>query len=699
MAQGVLLDGSNVLEAVLEGEYWRVSYGFHSFASFHKDDWASKRVIVTQLAGMGVGKTLLARTFDIHRASIYSWQKGYGEGGVEALVNLKRGPELKLTEAVKDYIYALYKNLKGERKFREKIAEEVKKLYGVEVSRETIRVAVNERKAGEAEDAAAGDGGEGSEGMEEEPRGESVEVKHGGALLALPMLEKYGVEETVVDGVSSKGGRYGFKECVFSLLLLLGARLLRVEENIKHYDDELMGGLIGERRLPSLKTVRRVMGEATEEIGEKVEWMKGEYARKCLEEWGYEGAFYVDGHFMLYTGGERILFGYDPQRKRPEKGRTAYVVNTAGGRPIYEVLSDEFDDFKANIERIVDFLIDEAGVERPLMIFDRGGFGRECFERIEGKADFICWYDGKAAIPKEGEWGKVQVPHESNRYGEPEYVEHEWKEQVLEEGDEAGAGYRRMVFVKKGQKVSPAMTNVKEGSGEEVLLLLTRRWGAQENVFKELVIDGLDKIHSYAKAEYDAEYFRGEGLERERMMENPEYRKLEQEKRKLQNKRDLTLGRIAKKEKETGKAVKPTKKQREKLQEIERQLAEILSRLEYLPKEVRRIDHIKDNGMMRLSNEKKKYFDLLNFVAYNVRRDLAEIAGPIYGNNRDVHQLVLKILRLTTRVEYSGKDTKVVFVQQLKGKAAEALGEICRQASSVGYRTELFPGKLSFSVE
>ena len=208
MAQGVLLDGSKVLEAVLVGEYWQVSYGFHSFASFHKDDAASKRVIVTQLAGMGVGKTLLARTFDIHRASIYIWQEGYEQGGVEALVNLRKGPEPKVTEAIKDYIYALYKNLKGERKYREKIAEEVKKLYEVEVSREGIRRAVKEREAGEEEHGAGGNEGAESQGMEEEPWGESIEVKHGGALLALPMLQKYGVEETVVDGVSSKHGRY-----------------------------------------------------------------------------------------------------------------------------------------------------------------------------------------------------------------------------------------------------------------------------------------------------------------------------------------------------------------------------------------------------------------------------------------------------------------------------------------------------------
>jgi len=699
MAQGILLDKSNVLEVKVEDDYYRVSYGFHEFMSFRKDDAAAKRVIVVQLTLMGVGKVQIARAFDVHRSSIYFWKETYEEGGIEALVSLEKGPERKLTEAVKDYIYALHENLKGERKFRKKIAEEVKKLYGVEVSREGIRRAVNERKESD-QLRPAGDEGEPVFGSEEPELVEKpIVVKHGGALVALPLLQKYGVEEVLVDGVISRQGRYGFKECMLSLLLLLGARLLKVAENIKHYDDEMMGGLIGRRRLPSLKTVRRVMAEANGQIGGTVEWMKTAYALRCLQGWGYEGAFYIDGHFMLYTGGERILYGYNPQRRLAERGRTAYVVNTASGRPIYEVLSDGFDDFKANIEKIVDFLIEKAGVERPVVIFDRGGFGWESFERIEGKADFICWYDGKVAIPQAGKWKEVQVPHESNTYGEVQYVKHEWKQRVIEPGDESGRGYRRMVFIKKGRKVSPAITNMKEASGREVLLMLTRRWAAQENVFKELVIDGLDKIHSYGKDEYEKEYFEGEGIDAKRMMENPEHRKLHQEKRKLQNKRDLTLGRIALREKESGKTIKATNKQKERLDGIEERLKDIVERLAYLPKEVLRIDYIKDNGLMRLSNEKKKYFDLLNLVAYNLRQDMVEIAGPIYRNNRDVHQLVLKILRLTTTVEYGGRHTKVVFAQQLRGKAGEALKEICRQATSIGHKTELFPGKLTFGVK
>ena len=102
--------------------------------------------------------------------------------------------------------------------------------------------------------------------------------------------------------------------------------------------------------------------------------------------------------------------------------------------------------------------------------------------------------------------------------------------------------------------------------------------------------------------------------------------------------------------------------------------------------------------MVRLSNEKKKYFDLLNLIAYNLRRDMIEIIAPVYGNNRDVHQLVLKILRLMIRVEYEGSDTRVVFTETLKGKEKEALMELCRQATAVEHRASFFPGKLTFSV-
>jgi len=692
MAQGILLNKSETLEVKVEDGYFSVRYGFQRFAWFHTNDSAARRVIVVQLMDMGVEKTRIARAFNVDRSSMYLWKERYDENGIAGVLSLLKGRKPKITEAIKDYVYTLYKKLGKERGYKNRIIEEVKKLYEVEISREGIRRVVNERLAADEPKLCIEEAG--VEGVVEK---NPVIVKHGGTLLSLALLGKYGIEKLLVYGVKRREGRYGFKECVLSLLLLLGPRLLKVEENFKHYDDEMTGGLIGRKRLPSVKTVRRVIAEGCAQIGDDVERMKADYARTCLAVWGYEGPFYLDGHFMPYTGGERILYGYNPQRRLAEKGRTAYVVNTAGGRPIYEVLSDGFDDFRANIEKVVDFLIEELGVERPTVIFDRGGFSWEVFARIEGKADFICWYEGKASIPR-GKWKKVRVPLMSNTYGEVAYVEQGYKEQVIEDGDENGQSYRRMVFLKKGEKVSPAITNIKQVPGKEVLLQLTRRWGAQENVFKELVIDGYDKIHSYRKDDYADEYFESEGIDRDRMMENPERRKLSAEKRTLENKRNVTLGRIANREKESGKPIKATKLQGERLDEIKNRLGEITKRLEYLPEKVLRIDYINGGGLVRLSNEKKKYFDLLNLIAYNLRQDMTEIIGPVYRNNRDVHQLVLKILRLMTTIEYDGSYTKVVFTQKLKGKERESLNEICRVADSIGHETGLFPGKLSFSV-
>lgn len=86
MAQGMLLDKTNVLEVKVVDNCFEVLYGFHTFASFHKDDALAKRATVVQLLDMGVAKTRIARAFDVNRASIYFWEETYRSGGLQALL-------------------------------------------------------------------------------------------------------------------------------------------------------------------------------------------------------------------------------------------------------------------------------------------------------------------------------------------------------------------------------------------------------------------------------------------------------------------------------------------------------------------------------------------------------------------------------------------------------------------------------------
>jgi len=110
------------------------------------------------------------------------------------------------------------------------------------------------------------------------------------------------------------------------------------------------------------------------------------------------------------------------------------------------------------------------------------------------------------------------------------------------------------------------------------------------------------------------------------------------------------------------------------------------------------MDFIKDNGINRLSSNKKKYFDLLNFMAFNVRRDIVEIIGPIYRDNRDVHQIVIKILRMPVKLKYSAGETKVIFSSSRRRNEKDALIKLCDHLTSQDYSSSFFPGKLVYSV-
>jgi transposase len=715
MVQG-FLPGHEQLEVIDDGECYQVNYGFHQFASFAKDDKAALRVTVVQLVNMKVRITDLWRCFGVSRHSIYRWTKLYKERGLEALVALKAGAGVKVTDDIKDYIVSLHKELGGRDNYRKTLIEEVQRLFGVKVSRETIRMVVNERKADHGQDRDLGDEEQGASVVqgdrEAEAGGARVDavavrgaqteaarvVEHGGVLLALPLLAEYSAENMVPEQPPKGSNGYSFLECFFSILLPLMERILKVEENIKLHDAPAMGGLIGRSRLPSLRAIRRTMAVLVDNVKEQIHHLKVEFAKRCISLGEAGDTFYLDGHFMAYMGEEQTFKGYNTGRRLVEKGRTAYVVNTPAGRPVYEILSDGFDHFQDNILRVADVLHGELGVVRPTLVMDRGAFGEEFFEGLEKKADFICWYKGKQEAPKDAQWHEVRLPMQSNTWGEPQYQSVQCTDKVIAQSGADGFGYRRVFFVKRGDKISPAITCRKEATLEELVLDLTRRWGAQENPFKELKQDGYDRLHSYAKERFSEQYLSEAGLDPQRRMDNPEYVALVSEKRKLQAARERILGRKAVIARRASKPTKLAKKQREKVEHIEARLAEIAQRLAYLPKRILRTQHIEAAGIVRLHSDKKEYFDLMNFLAYNVRRDMAEIIGPVYQDNRDIHQVVLKFLNAAATVQKDTDRTLITLPAPSREPEKAALQHLCETLTGMQKRSDLFAGKLAYDV-
>jgi len=392
MAQGILLDKTSLLEVIFDGNNYQINYGFHTFQKFSKDDLAALRQTVIQLVIMGVKKTKLSKLFNINRKTIEKWEKKYIKSGMLSLINMQDGRPAKCDEIVEKYIIDLYAKLENRRDHKKIIIDEVKKLFGISISRELIRRVVNKHKSSDKEKNVEGEDSNDIETIEDV---EKKEIKNGGILLSLPFLAKHRIGDLIPKEKDKIRG-YNFKEIVMSIAMLLTGGLLKNEEQIKINDSPCMGEIIRKKILPSLRTIRRIVPALIEKID--VKKLKKDCAQHFLKLYAASKIFYIDGHFMPYHGKEKILYGYNPLRRIAMRGRTSYVVNSDTGRPIYQILSENFDNFNDNIIKLVRFLKEMGYKNDILLVFDRGGFGEEFFNSIYQKTLFICWYKGKVFL-------------------------------------------------------------------------------------------------------------------------------------------------------------------------------------------------------------------------------------------------------------------------------------------------------------
>jgi transposase len=100
--------------------------------------------------------------------------------------------------------------------------------------------------------------------------------------------------------------------------------------------------------------------------------------------------FFIDGHFLPYYGLQALAKGYYTVRRLAMKGNEIYVISDLCGRPLFLITEGCQIDFRPIIERAAEKII-SLGISRPLLVFDRGGYGVHFFSRLISKADFVTW--------------------------------------------------------------------------------------------------------------------------------------------------------------------------------------------------------------------------------------------------------------------------------------------------------------------
>jgi transposase len=468
-------------------------------------------------------------------------------------------------------------------------------------------------------------------------------------------------------------------------------------ESMKLINAVDLGALIGRPRAPEKETLRDHLAQLAS--FEQSSRLIDDLARRLLDRQRIDKeVFFIDGHFLPYYGLHVLAKGYYTVRRLAMKGNHLYAVTDLQGRPLFFLTESCEIDFRPMIARSVEMLVD-FGIQRPVMVFDRGGYGVHFFTELDKTADFVTWAkyvgDEKLQDIKEEEFSCCLV-HQGKQLciAEQSRTINESATSARKDGrDEPATMTVRMVIMRNqrtGDSVA-VFTNNWTKPAYDIAFYMCQRWGKSENFFKEsLAWFNLDYHPGYDLKE----------LEEQPLVDNPDValvkkglKALEGDVKELQVQIDLARYKlIQRKDARIERKIERLEQEKtEKQAEVQR----FGSKLNQLPEKISILELLKGKPMQRCDLEKKKLYDLMQCLAFHSRERLVDIFRDCYNDNRDIKQVLGMITRSSGLLKLTGDTLTVIldWIDNLKHrKAAE---QFCRKLNELGVRLS---GRLNLKV-
>ena len=694
-----------------EQEQLHVYYGLELLEIVSADPKAPDfKMLVGRLYNAGVRLKVLQDTFQSDAKTIRRWGRALRSRNAQELVRVMEGrranrkltPEIKAyvrvrwPDMVKEGLYGIGKRLRGE----------IKSVFKVELSQETLRPLMAELKrkpssaseAGPAEATTAEDLPQPSPDVadnqsvssqtrekpcgcadsgatpEPEPPTEGLNpapqtawCDHAGVLVLAPVLVAVA---QVVDPAEPL-----FKQWLASLLL--GA--LNIEQTkFLHWPDlSRLLGTVERFPSPQRRGLELVATQANIEA----------LARFNAQQIGAEAQsqFYFDPHTKHYTGEQNVLEGWCSAIRWADKAMHSDFIHTVLGEPLYFETTDNFADLRQRFFEVV-----EQGraalkwpAERVLtFIVDRGIFGKEVFEKVlaDPALHLITWekgYEPQNWPPVGGISGSIVIERPRNRAEDIrsyrlEYWDRSWAQdpRLRQIVVQATNPQSRVVQVS-------ILTDDKQVDAALVLRWMFSRW-LQENDFKYLDKHfGINQITSYGVTGYEELRQKVE----DRQVRSAEVKALGEQKRQLRAQQSRLLLLQAKGEyqatprrqriDELAKQVAGQEKNQEltrlrqaqsrwesthsarqqQIHKLSQELAQLEARAQQTEPTESRLERMIEEKMVRFDPEKKRLMDSLRVIA---RNGFYKAFGPFkkaYNNYRDDHDQFRQLIQASGVLE------------------------------------------------
>jgi hypothetical protein len=661
-----------------------------------RKDARAKRYIGAVLMKQGLAKGEdLAPVLGVHRSTLFRNQKLYREGGLDALRDERgRGAPRrahKLTDEVLPTAQAcLDRGGSQSQAGREVGVSETAIRHAIKAGRlrrsrrphqgrvvlspgeRAERDAVQAQGVGTAvkrldERALASQG----KLLEASPHFEPVEgVANAGVLLALPALIGEGLLSAAERVYAPlKAGFYGLHSVLLCLFMMALLRIKSVEALNAHQPGEL-GILLGLDRVPEVKTLRRKL----EELGEQCRAAK--LAAVLTEQWSQGepdelGVLYIDGHVNAYTGRKHQLPKTFVQKRRQSMpASTDAWVHNGASEPLFFVTSPT----NAHLLTLIDQeVIPEArkqiGPGRVLtLVFDREAWSPKSFEKWHQQGIEVITYRKGKQTPWDPEDFR---PYSVERDGKSvTYWLAERSVLVIPANRKRPAFSMREIrrLCKNGHQTA-ILTTRQDRPAEEIASLMFTRW-RQENFFKYMQAEfNIDHLFTYATEPADPE----------RMVPNPERRKLD----KLRKTKKAQLGgAYAKHAKQEREGVSPDKQEKVKelIERLETECNGLDERIKAMEERVPLGSTQDVDKIVHHERERKTITQLIKVVAYRSESCLANIVQPFFARHEDESHAFLKsVFRLPGDItpDHERNELRVRLYGLANNRSQQALIALC----------------------
>jgi hypothetical protein len=284
---------------------------------------------------------------------------------------------------------------------------------------------------------------------------------------------------------------------VLALLLGIGS-----VEQVKTLIRAQAGPLIGAEASPELHTLRPRLAAIADAID--VAGLQRQLAAAMLAVAGQSaGVFYVDDHFVPYSGAKPVAMGHNGKRDRCEKGHADTLITDARGRAVCFV-SGEPPQLAKTMQPALTELRTIIPTAPILLGFDRGGAYAQAFRACrDADIDFVTYRRGKLAPTT-----AVPVRHTVRR-GRHSAVVILADEQIRFSDDYTGPCRQLTLYehdttcpcahpvdCDRHTAVLQILTSDLTASAPDLLLALKGRW-IIENTFKYLDFYGIDWLVDY----------------------------------------------------------------------------------------------------------------------------------------------------------------------------------------------------------